>query len=60
MQALPAVSYSSDMHAWNLRQMLPDLVLVALVAAYVGFTIMDIWQAVHEQKKAAQAVAPER
>ncbi len=49
-QGLPAVEYSSNPSRWNLRQMVPDILLMILTLLYVVFTFMDVHSSLRMQQ----------
>ena len=53
-QALPAVEYSSDLKRWRTAQMVPDLVLLTLVAWYITVSIFDMVKVWRVEAKAAK------
>ncbi len=58
-QGLPAVEYSSNISAWRVVAMLPDIALLILVAAYATLAIRDVWQTLYVERKMSRAVAPD-
>jgi Zn-finger domain-containing protein len=51
MQALPAVEYNKDPRDWELRRVLPDIALLALVLMYTVMTVLDFYWTLRVQFK---------
>ena len=48
------MEYSSDLKRWRTAQMVPDLVLLALVAWYITVSIFDMVKVWRVESKAAK------
>ena len=49
-KALPAVEYGPSAAQWRTNQMVPDLLLILLVALYVVATLRDVFQSLQAQR----------
>lgn len=57
-QALPAVEYSSTASNWRPTQMVPDLLLLVLVAFYLAMTLFDTYNTWSVERKSHLRIAP--
>ncbi len=50
LQGLPAVSYSRNASQWRARQMVPDLLMIMLIAIYIIMTGFDVYASLKAQR----------
>ena len=57
LKALPAVEYSSNVHQWRPAQMVPDLVMLVLIATYTCLVVFDTISTWSIERKSRSGIA---
>ncbi|KAG1675982.1 hypothetical protein FOA52_014226 [Chlamydomonas sp. UWO 241] len=51
LMALPAVEYNHGISSWQLQTLLPDILLIILIVAYIALTSWDVVASLRSQRK---------